>query len=43
MELTQCGPLCVVFRDTDLMDNAVRINVEQIFELLSPDSDVNCI
>lgn len=43
MELTRCRPPRVVFRDANLMDSAARINVEQIFELWSPDSDVNCI
>ena len=36
-------PLRVVFRDAGFKDSAVKINVEQIFKLLSPATDVKCI
>lgn len=42
-ELANTQPLRVVFRDAGFRDDAVRINVEQIFKLLSPVTDVKCI
>jgi adenine-specific DNA-methyltransferase len=36
-------PLRVVFRDAGFKDSAVKINVEQIFKLLSPATDVKSI
>ncbi len=36
-------PRRVVFRDAGFKDSAVKINVEQIFKLLSPATDVKCI
>ncbi len=42
-ELARRQPLCVVFRDAGFKDSAVKINVEQIFKLLSPATDVKCI
>lgn len=36
-------PLRVVFRDAGFKDAAAKINVEQIFKLLSPGTDVKCI
>lgn len=36
-------PLRAVFRDAGFKDSAVKINVEQIFKLLSPGTDVKCI
>jgi len=36
-------PLRVVFRDAGFKDSAVKINVEQIFKLLSPATEVKCI
>ncbi len=42
-ELATHKPLRVVFRDAGFKDSAVKINVEQIFRLLSPATDVKCI
>ena len=42
-ELAQVRPLRVVFRDAGFKDSAVKINVEQIFKLLSPATEVKCI
>lgn len=42
-ELAKIQPLRVVFRDAGFKDSAVKINVEQIFKLLSPEIDVKCI
>lgn len=42
-ELATYEPLRVVFRDAGFKDSAVKINVEQIFKLLSPETDVKCI
>lgn len=42
-ELTEQQPLRVVFRDAGYKDSAVKINVEQIFKLLSPATEVKCI
>lgn len=42
-ELAKLKPLRVVFRDAGFKDSAVKINVEQIFKLLSPATDVKCI
>ena len=36
-------PLRVVFRDAGFRDSAAKINVEQVFKLLSPATDVRCI
>lgn len=36
-------PLRVVFRDGGFRDSATKINVEQIFKLLSPATEVKCI
>ena len=36
-------PQRVVFRDAGFKDSAVKINVEQIFKLLSPSTKVKCI
>lgn len=41
--LAQRQPLRVVFRDAGFKNSAVKINVEQIFKLLSPATDVKCI
>ncbi|HHQ4607183.1 site-specific DNA-methyltransferase [Aeromonas caviae] len=41
--LAQRQPLRVVFRDAGFKSSAVKINVEQIFKLLSPATDVKCI
>lgn len=41
--LAQRQPLRVVFRDAGFNSSAVKINVEQIFKLLSPATDVKCI
>ena len=42
-ELAKLHPLRVVFRDAGFKDSAVKINVEQIFKLLSPATEVKCI
>lgn len=42
-ELAIHHPLRVVFRDAGFKSSAVKINIEQIFKLLSPASDVKCI
>ncbi|MDP1697903.1 MAG: site-specific DNA-methyltransferase [Xanthomonadaceae bacterium] len=42
-ELATHKPLRVVFRDAGFKDSAVKINVEQIFKLLSPATDVKCL
>ncbi|HHX4789765.1 TPA: site-specific DNA-methyltransferase [Yersinia enterocolitica] len=42
-ELTKRQPLRVVFRDAGYKNSAVKINVEQIFKLLSPVTEVKCI
>ena len=42
-ELATHQPLRVVFRDAGYKDSDVKINVEQIFKLLSPGTEVKCI
>ena len=42
-ELAKVQPLRVVFRDAGYKNSAVKINVEQIFKLLSPATEVKCI
>jgi len=42
-ELAKTQPLRVVFRDAGFRDSAVKINIEQIFKLLSPGTEVKCI
>ena len=42
-ELAKRQPLRVVFRDAGFKSDSVKINVEQIFKLLSPSTDVKCI
>jgi adenine-specific DNA-methyltransferase len=42
-ELATHKPLRVVFRDAGFKDSAVKINVEQIFKLLSPPTEVKSI
>ncbi|MBP9800275.1 MAG: hypothetical protein KBD39_09180 [Sterolibacterium sp.] len=42
-ELAKQQPLRVVFRDAGFKDSAVKINVEQIFKLLSPSTEVKSI
>ena len=42
-ELANVRPLRVVFRDAGFKDSSVKINVEQIFKLLSPATEVKCI
>ncbi len=41
--LAKHQPLRVVFRDAGFKDDASKINVEQIFKLLSPATEVKCI
>lgn len=42
-ELAQHQPLRVVFRDAGFKDSTVKINIEQIFKLLSSPTEVKCI
>ena len=42
-ELATHQPLRAVFRDAGFKDSAVKINVEQIFKLLSPATEVKSI
>jgi len=42
-ELAKRKPLRVVFRDAGFKDDSVKINVEQIFKLMSPSTDVRTI
>ncbi len=42
-ELAKRKPLRVVFRDAGFKDDSVKINVEQIFKLMSPHTEVKCI
>lgn len=42
-EVAQRQPLRAVFRDAGFKDNAVKINIEQIFKMLSPITEVKCI
>lgn len=42
-ELAIYKPLRVVFRDAGFKDSTVKINIEQIFKLLSPTTDVKCL
>lgn len=42
-ELAMAKPLRVVFRDAGFKGDDVKINVEQIFKLLSPTTDVKCL
>jgi adenine-specific DNA-methyltransferase len=42
-ELAKLKPLRVVFRDAGFKDSSVKINVEQVFKLLSPATEVKCI
>lgn len=42
-ELAKCQPLRVVFRDAGFKSDDVKINVEQIFKLLSPGTEVKSI
>ncbi len=42
-ELAKRQPLRVVFRDSGFEDDSVKINVEQIFKLMSPHTDVKTI
>lgn len=41
--LAGCEPLRVVFRDNGFVSDAVKINVEQIFRQLSPNTDIKSI
>lgn len=42
-ELAKKQPLRVVFRDAGFKSDSVKINVEQIFKLASPSTEVKCI
>ncbi|WP_369130629.1 site-specific DNA-methyltransferase [Desulforhopalus vacuolatus] len=42
-ELAKRQPLRVVFRDSGFKDDSAKINVEQIFKLISPHTEVKCI
>lgn len=42
-ELASLKPLRVVFRDSGFKDDSIKINVEQIFKLMSPHTDIRTI
>jgi len=42
-ELAAYQPLRAVFRDAGFKDSTVKINIEQIFKLLSPGTEVKCL
>ena len=42
-EVAEIKPLRVVFRDSGFASDAVKINVTQIFKLMSPDTDIRTI
>jgi len=42
-QIAQRQPLRVVFRDAGFQSDAVKINVEQIFRLLSPGTEVRTL
>lgn len=42
-ELASRQPLRVVFRDAGFKDDSVKINVEQIFKLMSPNTDIRTL
>jgi adenine-specific DNA-methyltransferase len=42
-ELAKRKPLRAVFRDSSFENDSVKINVEQIFKLLSPETEVKSI
>jgi adenine-specific DNA-methyltransferase len=42
-ELATHQPLRAVFRDAGFKDSTVKINIEQIFKLLSPATEVKCL
>ena len=42
-EVAEIKPLRVVFRDSGFTSDAVKINVTQIFKLMSPDTDIRTI
>ncbi len=42
-ELARRQPLRAVFRDSGFKDDSTKINVEQIFKLMSPSTDVKTI
>lgn len=42
-ELAKHQPMRVVFRDAGFKGSTVKINIEQIFKLLSPTTEVKCI
>ena len=42
-ELAKYQPLRVIFRDSGFKDDSVKINVEQIFKLMSPHTEVKTI
>jgi len=42
-EVAEIKPLRIVFRDSGFASDAVKINVTQIFKLISPDTDIRTI
>ncbi len=42
-ELAKRQPLRVVFRDAGFASDSIKINIEQIFKLISPSTEVKCI
>ena len=43
MEIAKRQPLRAVFRDSGFIDDAARVNVTEIFKLLSPDTEVKVL
>lgn len=41
--LAKREPLRAVFRDSGFANDSVKINVEQIFKLMSPSTEVKCL
>ena len=42
-EIAKKQPLRVVFRDSSFADSSAKINVEEIFKLISPDTSVKVL
>jgi len=42
-ELAARQPLRVVFRDAGFADDNVKINIEQVFKLISPNTEIKVI
>ena len=42
-ELSKRHPLRVVFRDAGFVNDSVKINIEQIFKLISPSTEIKTL